>query len=181
MVLPLPNPPSTETVDNQNASALGNTKNMRDNKGNDTNELIEVRHSKVHGLGAFAKRALPAGADLGVYEGHRYSLKQAMRKDWNPTMTYLFELSDGTFIDGSRGGNGTRHFNHACDPNCEAFEDTLPDGNLTIRFRTTTAVAAGEELFLDYQLGVVEEADLAQYLCRCGARACRGTLVALPA
>ncbi|WP_374566008.1 SET domain-containing protein [Ideonella sp.] len=154
---------------------------MRDNKCNDTNKLIEVRRSKVHGLGVFANSALPAGADLGVYEGRRYSLKQAMRMAWNPSVTYLFELSDGTYIDGSRGGNGTRHFNHACDPNCEAFEETLPDGSLTIRFRTTTAVAAGEELFLDYQLGVAENADPAQYLCRCGTRACRGTLFAQPA
>lgn len=154
---------------------------MRDNKCNDTNELIEVRRSRVHGLGAFAKSELPAGADLGVYKGRRYSLKQVMRMAWNPSLTYLFELSDGTYIDGSRGGNGTRHFNHACDPNCEAFEETLPDGALTIRFRTTTAVAAGEELFLDYQLGVAEDIDPAQYLCRCGTRACRGTLVALPA
>lgn len=164
-----------------NAVELGHINNMRDEKGNDINNLIDVRRSKVHGLGAFATRALAAGADIGVYEGRRYSLKEAMRIAWNPAMTYLFELSDGTYIDGSRGGNGTRHLNHACDPNCEAFEDALPDGTLTIRFRTTTAVAAGEELFLDYQLGVVEGTDLAKYPCRCGTRACRGSLVALSA
>ncbi len=154
---------------------------MRDKKGNDNNEVIEVRRSKIHGLGAFAKRALPAGADIGIYEGRRCSPKQAKRIAWVPPTTYLFELSDGTYIDGTSGTNGTRHLNHACDPNCEAFEDSLPDGTLTIRFRTTTAVAAGEELFFDYQLGFVEGLDLAQYLCRCGSRGCRGSLIAPPA
>lgn len=153
---------------------------MHEHQGGNTRELIEVRRSKVHGLGAFARRALPAGADLGTYEGRRYSLKQVMRMAWDSTRTYLFELSDGTFIDGGRGGNGTRHLNHGCDPNCEAIEDGLPDGSLTIRFKTTVAVAAGDELFVDYQFGVVEGVDLAQFLCRCGASSCKGSLVTPP-
>lgn len=158
----------------------GHDNDMHDKQGGNTRELIEVRRSKVHGLGAFARQALPAGADLGIYEGRRYSLKQVMRMAWDSTMTYLFELSDGTFIDGGRGGNGTRHLNHGCDPNCEAFEDELADGSLTVRFKTTVAVAAGEELFVDYHFGVVEGVDLAQFLCRCGASRCKGTLVSMP-
>lgn len=149
-------------------------------KGIDAEELIEVRRSKVHGFGAFAKRSLPAGVDIGTYEGRRYTLKQAMRKKWNPTSTYLFEMSDGTIVNGGEGGNATRHLNHACDPNCEAYEDAMPDGTPTIRLKTKTAVAEGEELFLDYQLNLEEQEDLSLYRCHCGAHACRGTLGAEP-
>jgi SET domain-containing protein len=164
-----------------NTIELGPINYMQDDKGRNTKELIEVRRSKVHGLGVFAKRALRAGTDLGAYEGRRYSLKQAMRMRWDGTRTYLFETSDGTIIDGGRGGSDIRHMNHACDPNCEAREVQLPDGTQTIRFRTTTAIAADEELFLDYQLGAYEDEDPAKYQCLCGAKKCRGTLLTAPA
>ena len=140
-------------------------------------ELVEVRSSSVHGKGVFAKRAIRSGAVLGAYAGRRYTLDETTKASWNNALTYLFELSDGTFIDGQTGGNPTRHLNHACEPSCEAYEAQAADGGLTVKFRTTRSIRAGEELFLDYCLSIDEQDDSSDYPCHCGTRSCRGTMV----
>ena len=138
-------------------------------------EPVEVRHSPVHGHGAFAARSLPRGFSIGVYAGRRYAPGVVAEHDWDNTVTYVFGLSDGSYIDGGEGGNATRHLNHSCAPNCTAFEVTQDDGRLDIVIETARRVRAGEELFLDYALDIGEE-DPATYPCRCGSRACRGTM-----
>jgi len=142
---------------------------------------IEVRRSGVHGLGAFATRDLPAGAELGRYAGRRYSEEEAVEVDWDSRLTYLFSLSDGTLIDGAQGGNATRHLNHACAPNCEAAELRLDDDSIELTIHTLAAVKAGDELFIDYALVVDDSEAPSDFPCYCGSSGCRGTLVAPPA
>jgi uncharacterized protein len=137
-----------------------------------------VRASGVHGLGLFGIRAIAAGRRIGVYEGRRYSVKQAKRRKWNHVLTYVFALSDGTLIDGGKGGNATRHINHSCQPNCMAYEIEDDDGKaIIIIIEAGRAIRRGEELFLDYALEVGDE-DRSNYACVCGARQCRGSFVA---
>jgi uncharacterized protein len=138
---------------------------------------IEVRHSDIHGMGAFALRGMPPGHLVGVYEGRRYSPTDEGEGPWDHSLTYLFGLSDGTLINGAEGGNATRHINHSCAPNCQACEELDEDGELHIVIRTRRRVRTGEELFIDYRLDVPDE-DAAQYQCRCGAARCRGTMAA---
>jgi len=133
---------------------------------------IEVRASGVHGLGAFAVRDLAKGDVVGIYHGRRYQGDEAER-EWDHALTYVFGLSDGSFIDGSDGGNATRHLNHSCAPNCVAFEI---DGEIVIE--AARRIRAGEELFIDYALDVGPDADPDAYPCRCGAPRCRGTMIA---
>jgi SET domain-containing protein len=140
-----------------------------------TAEPVEVRHSPVHGHGAFATRSLPRGFRIGVYAGRRYAPGVVAEQDWDNTLTYVFGLSDGSYIDGGEGGNATRHLNHSCAPNCTAVEVTQDDGKLDIVIETARRVRAGEELFLDYSLDIGEE-DPLTYPCRCGSRGCRGTM-----
>lgn len=140
--------------------------------------LLEVRPSGVHGLGAFAALDLPAGTKLGIYKGRRFSAVQAASMDWDRTLTYLFGLSDGTLIDGGRGGNAMRHLNHACEPNCEAREEHGTRGRLQLSIHTLRDVRAGEELFLDYALTVDAAEGPGDYPCHCGSSRCRGTMVA---
>lgn len=139
---------------------------------------LEVRHSNVHGHGVFAARALPSGALVGLYAGRRYSAREARTVECDHGLTYLFRLSDGTLIDGAQGGNATRHLNHACEPNCAAFEADTDDGQLTVRIETIRPVRAGEELFLDYALDIDAQDARTDYPCRCGLAQCRGTLAA---
>ena len=138
---------------------------------------VEVRHSPVHGLGVFAVRHLPAGWEVGLYEGRRYSAVQAKARRWNQALTYVFGLSDGSLIDGSEGGNFTQHINHACEPNCAAYEVEDDDGELLISIETLREIEAGEELFLDYSLDV-ETGDPDAFRCRCGTPECRGSMLA---
>jgi hypothetical protein len=149
-----------------------------------TSALIEVRGSPIHGQGVYARRRLSRGTCIGVYEGRRYSAAALLEVDWSVRhegMTYLFNLSDGTTIDGADGGNATRFLNHACKPNCVAQERVDEQGHLTLELITARAVAAGAELFLDYALTIDESETPADYPCRCGMPNCRGTLVSLSA
>jgi len=140
---------------------------------------VEVRESGVHGLGAFAIRSIPRGQAIGNYEGRRYSPGEQAEREWNHDLTYVFGLSDGSLIDGSDGGNATRHINHSCAPNCQAFEVTSEDGELSIAIEAKRRLKKDEELSIDYQLEIGEH-EPAEYPCRCGAAACRGTLAASP-
>ncbi len=139
---------------------------------------IEVRHSRVHGHGAFAARDLPIGCVVGTYAGQRYTAQDVSTTNWDGQLTYLFGLSDGSVIDGGDGGNETRHLNHACEPNCEAIEYYDEDERLMVRIEATQHIAAGDELFLDYALEVDATDDPSDYPCRCGVTRCRGTLIA---
>jgi len=140
---------------------------------------IRVAPSGVHGLGAFATRALPAFAFLGLYEGRRYSQEEVAAKAWNDQLTYLFMLSNHETIDGAKGGNGTRHLNHACDPNCEAVEEYDDAGRLVLKFQTIVPVEAGDELFIDYCLTADDGSPASDYACHCGSANCRGTMLGL--
>jgi SET domain-containing protein len=87
-------------------------------------------------------------------------------------------LSNGDTIDGSRGGNATRHINHSCAPNCEAVEEFDAKGRLVLRIYALRSLRAGEEVFLDYGLIVDESCKASDYPCFCGAPLCRGSMVA---
>jgi SET domain-containing protein len=139
---------------------------------------LRVAPSGVHGLGAFATCALPAFALLGLYEGRRYSLEEVAAKTWDDQLTYLFTLSNEETIDGAKGGNGTRHLNHACDPNCEAVEEYDDAGRLVLKFQTIVPVDEGDELFIDYCLTADDGSPASDYPCRCGSSNCRGTMLA---
>ncbi len=140
-------------------------------------DTIEVRQSLVHGQGAFAARSVRGGAPIGRYTGRRYTAEQIEGRDWNNARTYAFGLSDGSLIDGSEGGNATRHINHSCTPNCVAYEIEDEDGALSIEIEALRRIQPGEELFLDYSLDIAGEPS-AEYPCACGAEECRGTMAA---
>ncbi len=137
---------------------------------------IVVRQSSIHGKGVFAKRSIPAGARLIEYKGERIRDEDSEYLYTESTHTFLFMLDNDEVIDGSRNGNTARWINHSCDPNCEANEE---DGRLFIN--TVRAVEPGEEITIDYNLYLEVRHTAAlkrEYACACGARQCRGTLLA---
>src|SRR6516165_4353579 len=82
---------------------------------------ITTRGSPVHGRGVFALQPIAAGERLIEYAGEVTSWRRAAARQQSENgHTFVFGLSDGRVIDGSRGGNSARFLNHACDPNCEA-------------------------------------------------------------
>jgi len=139
-----------------------------------------VRVSPTHGRGVFATRGIRKGARIIEYRGARISIDAAdERPDTDPGDPYhtmQFELSNGTVIDASIGGNAARFINHGCSPNCEPIEHD--NGRIYIHARRT--IRTGEELCYDYRLGyegkLTKRAERA-FACRCGAPRCRGTML----
>lgn len=141
---------------------------------------IQTRRSGVHGKGVFALVDLSEGETILEYVGEVISWKEALRRHphdpSNPNHTFYFHIDDKHVIDGKAGGNSSRWINHACKPNCEADEE---GGRVFIK--ALRNIKAGEELFYDY--GLIIDARytkklLAEYPCWCGAKKCRGTLLA---
>ena len=141
---------------------------------------IQTRRSGVHGKGVYAVVDLAEGETLTEYVGEVISWDEALRRHphdpSDPHHTFYFHIDEGHVIDAKFGGNSSRWINHSCAPNCEAEVD---EGRVYIRARRN--IAAGEELFYDYGL-VIDEPYTpklkAQYPCWCGAKNCRGTLLA---
>ena len=132
----------------------------------------------------FAKTAIKKGAPLIEYEGERIGWKEAERRHPHnpaePNHTFYFSLESGRVIDAKHGGNAARWINHSCKPNCEAQEGSYEDTPRVFIFAKRDLVP-GEELFYDYALDVegrVTKQMKKDYECRCGAKRCRGTMLA---
>jgi SET domain-containing protein len=124
----------------------------------------------------FALQPIAPGERLIEYKGRLTSWRSAAARQRSEAgHTFVFGLSDGRVIDGSRGGNSARFLNHACAPNCEAIET----GD-RVFIHALAAIAPGDELFIDYGLtvdGAITDEIRIQYMCRCGAPACRQSML----
>ena len=149
-------------------------------RANTGGRRIQVRRSGVHGKGVYATQPLAKGAVVVEYVGERISWPEALRRhphdSSDPNHTFFFHLDDAHVIDAGVGGNAARWINHACAPNCEADEE-----NGRVFIRALRKIRPGEELFYDYGLTIDERYTpklKREYACRCGARQCRGTMLA---
>ncbi|WP_342620287.1 SET domain-containing protein-lysine N-methyltransferase [Rhodoferax sp. GW822-FHT02A01] len=141
---------------------------------------IQTRRSGVHGKGVFALVDIAEGETIIEYVGEVISWKEAQRRHphdpKDPNHTFYFHIDEDHVIDALYGGNSSRWINHSCDANCEADEQ---DGRVFIKARRN--IKAGEELNYDYGLIIDERYTKklkAEYPCWCGAKKCRGTLLA---
>ena len=143
---------------------------------------FELRESPIQGRGAFATRRIRKGTRIIEYTGEHITQEQADERYDDEGMgrhhTFLFTLDEDTVIDAAVNGNEARFINHSCDPNCQAL---IEDKKIFIY--ALKAIQLGEELVYDYAYeraeGMDEESE-ALYVCRCGAKNCRGTILAPP-
>ena len=147
---------------------------------NDSVRRIQTRVSSVHGKGVFAVQDLAEGETLIEYVGEVVTWKEALRRHphdpKDPNHTFYFHIDEKHVIDAKFGGNSSRWINHSCKPNCEADEQK---GRVFIK--ALRNILAGEELFYDYGLIIDTKYTKklkAEYPCWCGAKSCRGTLLA---
>jgi SET domain-containing protein len=142
---------------------------------------FEIRRSPIQGLGAFATRPIGKGTRLIEYTGERITTDEADARypdDESQARhhTFLFAIDDDVVIDAAVDGNEARFINHSCAPNCDAVID-----DARIWIEAIRDIAPGEELAYDYAF-VLEErhtpAAKRRYPCSCGARTCRGTILA---
>ena len=138
------------------------------------------RRSSIHGYGMFARRLIPANIRLIEYKGTLISTAQAEGRYpevGTPPHTFLFDADKDLYIDAGVQGNSARWINHSCDPNCE----TVQDGR-RIFIETIRAIRPGEEISYDYRITLDGPHDAnakRKWLCCCGAKNCRGTMLAL--
>ena len=143
--------------------------------------LFEVRRSDIHGRGGFALRTIPKGTRIVEYTGEKITWKEVWRRypddeaEGEQNHTFLFEVDDQHVIDANRGGNTSRWINHSCSPNC-----VVVDEGDRIFIEAGRTIRPGEELRYDYNIQLDERHTPAvkrRYVCFCGARACRGTIL----
>lgn len=142
--------------------------------------LYEVRKSNIQGRGVFATRRIRAGQRIIQYTGDRIPNDEADRRYDEEKMdrhhTFLFALDEDTCIDGDVATNTARLINHSCDPNCEA----IIEGE-EIWIYALKNIQPGVELAYDYKYertGGREQEKF--YICHCGAKKCRGSIMAPP-
>lgn len=140
---------------------------------------ICVKESPIHGKGVFALTPIRSGRRIIEYTGVRVTPDEAIRRSGqdpaNPHHTFFFGLADGSLIDGGDQGNDARWINHGCEPNCEAREDRGRIFIVALR-----NIKPGEELKYDYRIDLPDEQSASlkkSYECRCGAPACRKTML----
>ncbi|HSJ32475.1 MAG TPA: SET domain-containing protein-lysine N-methyltransferase [Longimicrobiales bacterium] len=145
-----------------------------------TTRPFEARESKIQGRGVFATRKIEEGTRLIEYKGDVVSDAEADRRypfeEGERHHTFLFRLDSGDAIDAGPSRSIAKYINHSCDPNCEAVEE---DGRIFID--AIRDIARGEELVYDYNYVLDEPHNAANkklYPCNCGARKCRGTILA---
>jgi len=154
---------------------------MPANKDGSPVRRTQVRRSGIHGKGVFARVDFARGETIIEYRGAVISWAEAQARPPHnpdePNHTFFFHIDDDHVIDGGTRGNSARWINHSCHPNCKAEEDR---GRVLIKARRK--IRAGEELNYDYGLIIDEPLTSklkADFRCLCGARQCRGTMLAL--
>ncbi len=127
---------------------------------------LEIRPSKIHRFGVYAKQRIPANRKVIEYTGERLNRRDAkVRGDKH--MTYLFSVDDYWTLDGAVGGSGAEIINHSCDPN---LISRVMKGH--ILYMSLRPIKPGEELTIDYNF--VKNGDRTP--CSCGSKNCRGIL-----
>ena len=114
----------------------------------------QVKHcsNRKYGLGVFAKVAIPAGTFLFECTGKRLRTKKQIQSS-ESSIRYHYQLSDGTVLDMSEGGNAAcrlNHFEGIGERASVEAKEKLRGGELHVQLFTCVDVAPGEELLLNY-------------------------------
>jgi SET domain-containing protein len=130
---------------------------------------VEVRKSRIHGRGLFARRDIPAGTRLIEYVGLPISKKKSEELTLKQNR-YLFTLNGASDLNGKVSWNPARLMNHSCEPNCEA---SLDDHNRVWIF-SIKPIAREQELTFNYGYPLQ---DFMKFPCHCGMPSCVGYMV----
>jgi len=130
---------------------------------------LEMRKSRIHGRGGFARRDIPAGTRLIEYVGLPISKEKSeeLRLKHN---NYLFNVNESSDLNGKVSWNPARLINHSCEPNCEA---NLDESDRVWIF-SIKPITRGEEITFNYGFNLD---DFRNFPCRCGTPSCPGYMV----
>jgi SET domain-containing protein len=126
---------------------------------------VEVKLSRIEGLGIFAARPFRAGERIRQVNVVRAITPEApLRADLGERVDHC-SYPDGRVV---LIGFPDRHVNHSCDPN--AWE--LYEGGSSF-LAARRGIVAGEEITIDYNINI---ANGTVWPCQCGAARCRGVV-----
>jgi uncharacterized protein len=132
-------------------------------------EWIRFHQSPIHGLGGFARRAIPARTRVIEYLGERITKLESIAHCQNGNES-IFALNDEHDLNGNVAWNPARYLNHSCAPNCEVQPE-----NGQIWVMSIQDIGAGEEITFDYGYDLE---DYREHPCGCGSVDCAGFIVA---
>ena len=124
---------------------------------------VEVRPSRIEGLGVFACRSFGAGERIRRVNVVREITAEApVRQDLGESVEHCSYPDGKVFLWGSPD----RHVNHSCDPNVWLLydSDALP------YFVARHDIAADDEVTCDYTINAGEGGG---WPCNCGSARCR--------
>ncbi len=139
----------------------------RGTPGNPQKYAVEVKPSRIDGLGAFAAEAVPARRKIGEIRGESISVREARRRARGLARIMIVEVSERRAIDASASTDPLRCTNHSCAPNAVL---RIRQGRVEIY--ALRDIAPGEEICADYG----ESHHEGRLRCRCGAPGCAGRL-----
>jgi len=145
-----------------------------------TSPYIEVKRSRIHGTGVYAKKDIPKGTKIIEYVGEKITKKESERRaelhlerhkknKEEAGAVYIFELNKKYDIDGDVPWNTAKWINHSCDPNAETM---IINGHIWII--ATRDIKKGEEITYNYGYDLENYED---HPCHCGAKNCVGYIV----
>lgn len=127
---------------------------------------IDVRPSRIEGLGIFAVRSFRAGDRIAkVTIVREITPADPIHEDAGERIDHCAYL-DGKVV---LIAYPERHVNHSCDPN--AYERVEGGASYLVARRD---IVSDEEITIDYNINI---ADGTAWPCRCGAARCGGTVV----
>lgn len=124
---------------------------------------FEVRPSRIHGKGVFARRAVPAKRKIGELTGELISVREARRRYAGAEVVTVVEFDDDKALDVS-SDRCFRFVNHSCSPNTY-----MRRVGHRVEFYSLRRIRGGEELTCDYG----ETHHEGRLPCRCGSETCR--------
>lgn len=126
---------------------------------------IEIRESKTHQKGMFAKEVLCKGEVTFIKGGHILTKEQI----FSTGIINSYHPLDDTYFLGAINAeeeDGIKlYINHSCNPNCGIRGE--------ITFIAMRDIAVGEELTIDY--AILDNEDYS-FQCTCGEKECRSII-----
>lgn len=117
-----------------------------------TGKKLKVGPSAIHGLGVFVDEPCEKADFISEYRGEIITNEEATRRAKTykkDDCSYLFTLNNEYVLDARDYGNAVRYLNYSISPNCGA-KVLRVNGDHRIGIFASCAIAAGEELTLDY-------------------------------
>ncbi|GAQ88989.1 hypothetical protein KFL_004760040 [Klebsormidium nitens] len=158
----------------------------RDPKYFSLHQHVELRDSRLGGMGLFATAGIKEGEVIwsdDTYNADKYLHTLPEIKSWpserqREFMHYAYQIEEETFAGvGSLEivrSDASNYMNHSCDPNCWFLTED------PARMLARRAMKAGEEITFDYATS--ETTDFRYQIsgwesCLCGSKNCRGKLL----